>query len=81
MKCNRSYYLYFSSDHFVKTVSKNDTCTMLSCNGSRFMKMMTSQVIQVTWLTGKLISPNNLHVSRNLSILIVVLVELEQKRN
>ena len=48
-------------------------------NGSIFMKMMTSQVIQVTWLIGQLINPKNLHVSRNLSILIVVLVELEQK--
>ena len=42
------------------------------------MKMMTSQVIQVTWLLDQLINPN-LHVSRNLSILIVVLVELEEK--
>ena len=43
------------------------------------MKMITSQIIQVTWLTDQLINPNNLHVSRNLSILIVVLAELEEK--
>ena len=43
------------------------------------MKMMTSQVTQVTWLIDQLINPNNLHVSRNLSILIVVLTELEEK--
>ena len=43
------------------------------------MKMMTSQVTQVTWLIDQLINPNNLHVSRNLSILIVVLAELEEK--
>ena len=43
--------------------------------------MMTSQVTQVTWLIGQLIDPNNLHVSWNLSILIVVLAELEEKRN
>ena len=42
------------------------------------MKMMTSQVIQVRWLICQLINPNNLHVSQNLSILIVVLVKLEQ---
>ena len=36
------------------------------------MKMMTSQVIQVTWLIDWLIIPNNLQVSRNLSILIVI---------
>ena len=48
-------------------------------NGSIYMKMMTSQVIQVKWLIGQLINPKNLHVSRNLSILILVLVELEQK--
>ena len=42
------------------------------------MKMMTSQVIQVTWLIDQLINPNNLHVIRKLSI-IVVLVELEKK--
>ena len=47
-------------------------------NGSRFIKMMTSQITQVTWLIGRLINCNNLHVSRNLSILIVVLVEFEQ---
>ena len=41
--------------------------------------MMTSQVIQLTWLIDHLINPNNLHVSRKLIILIVVLVELEQK--
>ena len=41
--------------------------------------MMTSQVIQFTWLFDHLINPNNLHVSRKLIILIVVLVELEQK--
>ena len=41
--------------------------------------MMTSQVIQVTWLIDKLINPNNFHVSRNLSILIAVLVELGEK--
>ena len=38
--------------------------------------MMTSQV---TCLIGQLINTNNLHVSRNLSILIVVLAELEEK--
>ena len=43
------------------------------------MKMMMSQVIKVMWLIDQLINPNNLHVSRNLSILIVVLVELEEK--
>ena len=43
------------------------------------MKMMTSQVTQVTWLIDQLINPNNLHISRNLSILIVVLAELEEK--
>ena len=41
--------------------------------------MMTSQVTQVTWLIGQSINPSNLHVSRNLSILIVVLAELEEK--
>ena len=41
--------------------------------------MMMSQVMQVTWLISQLINPNNSHVSRNLRILIVVLVELEQK--
>ena len=41
--------------------------------------MMTSQVTQVTWLIGQLINTNNLHVNRNLSILIVVLAELEEK--
>ena len=48
-------------------------------NGSIFMKIMTSQVIQVTWLVGQVINPDSLHVSRNLSILIVASVELEQK--
>ena len=48
-------------------------------NGSIFMKMMTSQVIQIMWLIGQLINPTNLHVSRNLRIDIAVLVELEQK--
>ena len=48
-------------------------------NGNIFMKMMTSQVIQVTWLIDQLIQSNNLHVSRNLSILIAVFVELEEK--
>ena len=43
------------------------------------MKMMTSEVTQVTWLIGQLINSNNLHVSRNLSFLIVVLAELEEK--
>ena len=43
------------------------------------MKMLTSQVMQVTWLIDQLINPNNLHVSRNLSILFVVLVQLEEK--
>ena len=38
------------------------------------MKMMTSQVTQVTWLVDQLINPINSHVSRNLSIFIVVLV-------
>ena len=41
--------------------------------------VMTSQVTQVTWLIDQLINPNNLHVSRNLSILIVVLAKLEEK--
>ena len=41
--------------------------------------MITSQVVQVTWLIGQLTNPNNLHVGRNFSTLIVVLVELEQK--
>ena len=41
-----------------------------------FMKMMTSQVIQVTWLISQLINPSNLSFK---SIHIVVLVELEQK--
>ena len=41
--------------------------------------MMTSQVIQLTWLVDHLINSNNLHVSRKLIILIVVLVEMEQK--
>ena len=45
------------------------------------MKMMTSQIIQVTQLIDQLINPNNLHISRNLSILMVTLVELEEKRN
>ena len=36
--------------------------------------MITSQVIQVTWLIGQLIKTDNLHVSRNLSILIVVML-------
>ena len=48
-------------------------------NSSIFMKMMTSQVTQVTWLIDQLINPNNIHVSRNLSIFIVVLAELEEK--
>ena len=43
------------------------------------MKMMTSKVTQVTWLINQLINPNNLHVSRNLSIFIVVLAELGEK--
>ena len=45
------------------------------------MKMMTSQVTQVTWLIDQLINPINLHVSRNLfhCIFIVVLAELEEK--
>ena len=43
------------------------------------MKMITSKVIQVTWLTDQLNNPNNLHVCQNLSILIVVLVELEEE--
>ena len=43
------------------------------------MKMMTSQVTQVTWLIGQLINPNNLHVSQNLIILILVLAKLEEK--
>ena len=38
------------------------------------MKMMTSQVTQVTWLVDQLINSINSHVSRNLSIFIVVLV-------
>ena len=38
------------------------------------MKMMTSQVTQVTWLVDQLINPINSHVSRNLNIFIVVLV-------
>ena len=68
MKCNISNCLCFLSDHFVKTV-----------NIYKFMKMMTSQITQVTWLISKLFNSNNSHVSRNLRILIVVLVELEQK--
>ena len=48
-------------------------------NGSIFMKMMTSQVMHVTWLIARLINHNNLHVIRNLSILLVAFVELEQK--
>ena len=43
------------------------------------MKMMTSQVTQVTWLIGQLINPKNLHVSQNLNILILVLAKLEEK--
>ena len=41
--------------------------------------MMTSHVIQLTWLIDHLINSNNLHVRRKLIILIVVLVELQQK--
>ena len=48
-------------------------------NGSIFIKMMTSQVIQVTWLIYQSFNPSNLHVSRNVSILIVVLIKLEEK--
>ena len=44
-----------------------------------FMKTMTSEVTQVTWLIVQLSNPNNLHVSRNLSILIVILAKLEEK--
>ena len=64
---------------FVKTVSKIIQVQCCHSNGSIFMKMMTSQATQVTWLIDQLINPNNLHVSRNLSILIVVLAELEEK--
>ena len=35
---------------------------------------MTSQVIQMMWLIGQLINPNNLHISQNLSILILILL-------
>ena len=42
-------------------------------NGSMYIwKMMTSQVIQVMCLIGQLINRNNLHISQNLSIFIVV---------
>ena len=43
------------------------------------MKMIMSRVMQVTWLIDQLTNANNLHVCRNLSILIVVSVELEEK--
>ena len=79
MKCSRNNCLCFLSDHFCQNCKQNYTSTMFSCNGSIFLKMMTSQVTQVTWLIGQSINPSNLHVSRNLSILIVVLAELEEK--
>ena len=44
-----------------------------------YLWILTSQVILLTWLVDHLINPNNLHVSRKLIILIVVLVEMEQK--
>ena len=43
---------------------------------------MTSHVMLVKWLIGQFINSNNLHVSRNLSILVYfwyILVELEQQ--
>ena len=64
---------------FVKTVNKIVQEQCCHGNGSIFMKMMTSQVTQVTWLIGQLINPNNLHVSQNLNILILVLAKLEEK--
>ena len=44
---------------------------MLSWHGSIYMKNVDVTVVQITPLIGQLINPNNVHVSRNLSILIV----------
>ena len=42
-------------------------------NGSKFIIIIkASQVLQVTWLIGQLIKPNNLHVSRNFYLLTEV---------
>ena len=62
----------FLSDCFVKTVSKNKhVYNIVMATVVYTWKLTTSQVVQVTWLISQLINPNNLHVSRNLSILIV----------
>ena len=65
MKCSRNNCVYVSYPTiFVKTVSIVIQVQCCHGNGSIFMKMMTSQVIQVTWLIDQLINPNNLNVSR-----------------
>ena len=79
MKCSRNNCLCFLSDHLCQHCKQNYTLHCCHSNGSIFMKIMTSQVTQFMWLIDQLINPNNLHVSRNLSILIVVLAEFEEK--
>ena len=79
MKCSRSNCLCFYRTIFVKTVSKIIQVQCCHGNGSIFIKTVTSHFIKVTWLIDQLTNPNNLHVSRNLSIRIVDLVELEEK--
>ena len=79
MICSRNNCLCFLSDHFCQNCKQIIQVQCCYSNGSIFLKMMTSKVTQVTWLIGQLIYTNNLYVSRNLSILIVVLAEVEEK--